>query len=89
MELWMSSETKNKTLELDLRGYQCPLPVLKTRNQLRKMGDGEQVWVLTDDPLAGLDLPHFCHEYGQELVEQAGGDGDNNRFLIARRGKKL
>ncbi len=76
-------------LELDLRGYQCPLPVLKTRNQLRKMEQGEQVWIKTDDPLAVLDIPHFCAQYEQGLVEQKMGEGDECRFLIERRGEKL
>ncbi len=85
----MNDKIDDGILELDLRGYQCPLPVLKTRNQLRKMDMGQQVWVLTDDPLAALDLPHFCNQYGQELIEQSSGEGDNNKFLIARRGEKL
>lgn len=73
--------------EYDLRGYQCPLPVLKTRNRMRSMDNNEQIWVVTDDPLAGLDIPNFCNEYSQLLVEQASGDGDEMRFLIEKRGK--
>ncbi len=88
--LWMGlEEVMGRDLELDLRGYQCPLPVLKARNQLRKMNAGEQVWVHTDDPLAILDIPHFCSQYGQELVTQAAGRGDEYRFLIKRCGNKL
>ena len=37
----------------DLRGFRCPLPVLKTRVRLRAMAPGERIVVLTDDPLAG------------------------------------
>ncbi len=85
----VGSEKVDEVLELDLRGYECPLPVLKTRNQLRKMGEGQKVWVITDDPLAGLDLPHFCREYGQKLIEQTSGAGDENRFLISRCGEQL
>jgi len=88
--------------ELDLRGYQCPLPVLKTRNAMRKLQPGDRILVLTDDPLAGLDIPAFCNETGQKLVEQSGGsNGDadadaadgigkvGHTFLLERQSGKL
>lgn len=75
--------------EYDLRGLQCPLPVLKTRNRLRKMTAGETIWVLTDDPLAGLDIPNFCNEYAQELVDQKTGADGELRFLVKRTDTKL
>ena len=71
---------------LDLRGYQCPLPVLKARNALRKLADADQIWVQTDDPMAVIDIPHFCQEYKQQLVEQKEGDDGSHWFLIERRG---
>lgn len=76
--------------ELDLRGYQCPLPVLKTRNAMRKLDVGQRIWVLTDDPLAAIDIPAFCNETGQALIEQS-ADGKNAdcRFLLERRSEKL
>ena len=71
---------------LDLRGYQCPLPVLKARNALRKLADGDQIWVQTDDPMAVIDIPHFCQEYTQQLVEQKEGEEGSHWFLIERSG---
>ena len=78
---------KGETVVLDLRGYQCPLPVLKTRNHLRKLAEGEQVWVHTDDPLAVIDIPNFCNEFEQALIEQKSLDDDSHQFLLERRGK--
>ena len=75
--------------ELDLRGYQCPLPVLKTRHAMRKMQPGEQILVLTDDPLAGLDIPAFCNETGQKLIEQSTDGEVGHKFLLERQGEKL
>ena len=77
-----------KANELDLRGYQCPLPVLKTRNAMRKMEAGDRILVLTDDPLAVIDIPAFCQETGQVLLEQSDGEGNSNRFLLERGGEK-
>lgn len=75
--------------EYDLRGLQCPLPVLKTRNRMRKMSAGDSLWVVTDDPLAGLDIPNFCNEYDQKLVDQQQGDNEEWRFLVKRTDAKL
>lgn len=71
----------------DLRGFQCPLPVLKTRNRMRQLAEGAWIAVITDDPLAAIDIPAFCNETGQRLVEQKAQGGDVHRFVIERRGK--
>lgn len=79
----------SKTIELDLRGYQCPLPVLKTRNAMRKLGLGEHIVVLTDDPLAVIDIPAFCNETGQVLIDHSTAENDSHRFLLQRHSEKL
>lgn len=68
----------------DLRGLNCPLPVLKTRRRLQDMPRGARLWVETTDPLAVIDIPHFCREHGHLLVESAPVEG-GRRFLIERR----
>ncbi len=80
---------RNEVEEYDLRGLQCPLPVLKTRNRMRKMVAGESIWIFTDDPLAGLDIPNFCNEYAQDLVDQKTGVDGELRFLVKRTDTKL
>lgn len=86
-ETTMTSDDQTERTEIDLRGYQCPLPVLKTRNHLRKISDGDMIWIITDDPLATIDIPNFCNEHDQLLVDQMAGDGDSHKFLIKRQGK--
>ncbi|MEL6948344.1 MAG: sulfurtransferase TusA family protein [Pseudomonadota bacterium] len=73
--------------EVDLRGLRCPLPVLKARNHLRKLDEGARVWIVTDDPLAVIDIPNFAREYEQGLLEQTVGANDEARFLLERRGR--
>lgn len=68
---------------LDLRGLKCPLPVLKTRRRMRSLSAGALLTVETTDPLAGIDIPHFCHEDGHELVEQ-GRTETGHRFVIRK-----
>ena len=81
--------TDSEMHKIDLRGYQCPLPVLKTRNAMRKLGEGECIEVMTDDPLAGLDIPNFCNEYDQKVISQQQGDADVWTFVIQRGSGKL
>jgi tRNA 2-thiouridine synthesizing protein A len=54
----------------DLKGLKCPLPVLKTRRRLADMKPGDELLIETSDPLAGLDIPHFCNEDGHDLLIQ-------------------
>ena len=68
----------------DLRGLNCPLPVLKSRKRLSRMRPGSLLWVETTDPLAALDIPAFCNETGHELVEQQAMER-GHRFLLRRR----
>ncbi|WP_137129473.1 sulfurtransferase TusA family protein [Rhizobium sp. FY34] len=70
-------------LHLDLKGLKCPLPVLKTRKRLSSMAAGEELSVATTDPLAGIDIPHFCHEDGHVLVLSE-RQPDGHRFIIRR-----
>ena len=67
----------------DLRGLKCPLPVLKTRRRLKSMRSGDELIIKTSDPLAGIDIPHFCREEGHELL-QSEKTQDGHRFCIRK-----
>ncbi|MDH4441789.1 MAG: sulfurtransferase TusA family protein [Rhizobium sp.] len=67
----------------DLKGLKCPLPVLKTRRRLADMKPGEELLIETSDPLAGIDIPHFCHEDGHDLLVQERLDS-GHRFRIRK-----
>ncbi|QND50795.1 sulfurtransferase TusA family protein [Phyllobacterium sp. 628] len=67
----------------DLRGLNCPLPVLKTRKRLETMPAGTRLWVETSDPLAVIDMPNFCVTDGHQLIETVTIDG-GHRFHIER-----
>ena len=59
---------------IDARGLRCPLPVLRLRKRLAALAPGAAVRLLADDPMARIDVPHFCTEAGHRLlaVEQDG-----------------
>ncbi|HEV7308935.1 sulfurtransferase TusA family protein [Ensifer sp.] len=72
-----------KKIVYDLRGLKCPLPVLKTRKRMVALAPGALIEVETTDPLAAIDIPHFCNEDGHTLEASAAADG-GHRFLIRK-----
>lgn len=67
----------------DLRGLKCPLPVLKTKKKLEPLAAGAMLWIETTDPLAVIDIPHFCNEHGHAL-EASEKTEAGHRFLIRK-----
>ncbi len=56
------------TKQLDATGLQCPLPVLRIRKFLQELKSGDRLTVIADDPVAAIDVPHFCSEQGHALI---------------------
>ena len=71
--------------KLDVKGLQCPLPVLKARKKLLSMAPGSLLIVETTDPASVIDFPHYCNESGHELVAQA-ASGDVYTFTLKVKG---
>lgn len=69
--------------ELDASGLLCPLPVLKARKRLSQMGPGEVLRLLSTDPAAVVDVPHFCNESGHEFIGME-DEGEATCYLIRR-----
>lgn len=70
-------------LLVDARGHRCPVPTLRLRRALEGMASGEEVRLLADDPMARIDVPHFCNEIGALLLEADTG-GEAFAFLIRK-----
>ena len=68
---------------LDLRGLKCPLPALMARRYLKRAQAGANVVVLTDDPMAPIDVPHMCRTEGFEVLSVE-RDGDSARMVLAK-----
>lgn len=79
----MQKATPVSETVLDLKGLKCPLPVLKTRKALSSLSGGDRLVVLTTDPMAEIDIPHFCQENGHILVSGERTDF-GHRFELAK-----
>ncbi len=55
--------------ELDVKGLNCPLPILKTKVLLNRIKAGEVIHVTATDPHSVVDFRAFCARTAHELVE--------------------
>ena len=80
--------TGSPALRIDARGLRCPLPVLRARKALAELVPGALLELLADDPMAEIDLPHFCAEAGHVLVQTqtAAPKGGGMVYLIRKAG---
>ena len=56
--------------ELDTRGLNCPLPILKAKKALNEMHSGELLKVVSTDAGSVRDFQAFARQTGNDLVEQ-------------------
>ncbi|SHO64711.1 tRNA 2-thiouridine synthesizing protein A [Pseudoxanthobacter soli DSM 19599] len=68
----------NDPIELDVIGLNCPLPVMRTRRALSDLPRGARLVVRASDPLAAIDIPHFCTEAGHRLLSMR----EDGRVLV-------
>ena len=67
--------------ELDVRGLNCPLPILRTKKTLAEMESGKVLRVLATDPGALKDFPAFARQTGNELLGQSEAEQAFEFFL--------
>jgi tRNA 2-thiouridine synthesizing protein A len=70
---------------LDARGHHCPVPTLRLRRALDEVAAGDEIRLLADDPMARIDVPHFCSEAGHALVEMTTLEGGPDLAFIVRK----
>ena len=70
--------------EIDTRGLNCPLPILKAKKALAGMESGELLKVLATDSGSLRDFQAFAKQTGNELVEQQ-TVGDEFIHILRRR----
>jgi len=80
----MACETMPESVTIDVRGLKCPLPVLKAERRMRDFSAGTHFILLATDPMAAIDVPHFCGENGHRLIATH-RDGNLLRFEIEKK----
>jgi tRNA 2-thiouridine synthesizing protein A len=70
--------------ELDTRGLNCPLPILKAKKALADMLTGEVLRVVATDPGSMRDFQAFAKQTGNDLLKQDTVDKDFIHYLKRR-----
>ncbi|KPK40020.1 MAG: hypothetical protein AMJ69_03785 [Gammaproteobacteria bacterium SG8_47] len=69
--------------ELDTRGLNCPLPILKAKKTISALDNGELLRITATDPGSVKDMEAFCKQTGNELVSSAAA-GSEFVFVIRK-----
>jgi tRNA 2-thiouridine synthesizing protein A len=67
--------------ELDARGLNCPLPILKAKKALAEMISGQVLRVLATDPGSVRDFQAFAKQTGNELLSHSETDKEFTFFM--------
>jgi tRNA 2-thiouridine synthesizing protein A len=67
--------------ELDARGLNCPLPILKTKKSLADMASGQVLRVVSTDCGSVKDMQAFSNQTGNPLLEQSEANGEYIFFM--------
>ena len=69
--------------QLDVRGLNCPLPIIRTKKALAAIKEGDILTIISTDVGAVKDLASFCKETGHELLDSETSETDY-RFQIRK-----
>jgi len=72
----------NKTV--DARGLNCPMPITKSMQAIKKIKVGQVLEILTTDPGSKRDIPIWAQATKQELISIEELGSENFRFLVKR-----
>jgi tRNA 2-thiouridine synthesizing protein A len=67
--------------ELDARGLNCPLPILRAKKALNEMQSGQVLKIVATDPGSTKDFQAFCKQTGNELLSHAEANKEFTFFM--------
>ena len=70
---------------IDTTGLRCPLPVLKVRKNLPYLKENQLALIIADDPLAEIDLRHFCDLKSYALESVSKNNADEKKYYEIKR----
>ena len=70
--------------ELDAKGLNCPLPILRAKKALAEMTSGQVLRIMATDPGSVKDFAAFAKQTGNELLSTA-EKGKEYEFFITRK----
>ena len=80
---------KKYSLIIDTVGLRCPLPLLKVQKDLKSLRKRSEALIITDDPMAEIDLRHFCNINNYSLKEVNNDQGNEEQFFLVKKDHKI
>ena len=84
MDTTFDSEIMEFQKELDARGLNCPLPILKAKKALAEMATGEVLKIVATDSGSVRDFQAFAKQTGNALLAHS-QNGREYTFLMRRK----
>jgi len=63
-------------MELDARGLNCPLPILRAKKSINELSAGQVLRIVATDPGSVKDFEAFSKQTGNELLESTEENGE-------------
>lgn len=70
--------------ELDVRGLNCPIPVMRMKRQMDKLASGQTLRVLATDPGTLPDFKAYAKSSGNVLLEAGKSTGGDFEFVLKK-----
>ena len=74
----------NYFVTIDTTGLRCPLPVLKVQKNIKPIKKNEIALIITDDPMAEIDLKHFCNLKNYTIKNVSKNYADKRQYYEIR-----
>jgi len=67
--------------EIDARGLNCPLPILRTKKALNDMASGQTIRITATDPASVRDFQAFARQTGNALLDHSQHNGEFTFYM--------
>lgn len=72
---------------IDVKGKQCPMPLIETKKALKEIGENESLQILIDNPTSAKNVSHFLNDNNISFTEQK--NGSVIELMVNHNGKSL
>ena len=84
----MKSQQKY-SLVINTSGLRCPLPLLKVQKNIKSLRKGSEALIIADDPMAEIDLKHFCLNNNYILTEVKNKQDGRRQFFSLKKDESI
>ena len=76
---------KKYSLVINTTGLRCPLPLLKVQKNINSLRKNREALIITDDPMAEIDLKYFCSNNNYLLKEIKNNQDSDEQFFSIKK----